>query len=145
HEIQQHCRTIARTFGLYGNALFHTLVRGLKWDAALNRWHVTTNRGDDIKARFVVIANGPLNKPKLPGIPGIGDFKGKLFHTARWDYAYTGGEWKNPVLDRLADKKVAIVGTGATAIQVVPYLGRYAGQLYAIQRTPSSVDLRANR
>jgi cation diffusion facilitator CzcD-associated flavoprotein CzcO len=145
YEIQQHCQIIARTFGLYGNALFHALIRGLTWDEGLSRWRVTTNRGDDLRARFVVIANGPLNKPKLPGIPGIRDFKGKLFHTARWDYGFTGGEWKNPVLSNLADKKVAIIGTGATAIQVVPHLGRYAGQLYVIQRTPSSVDLRANK
>jgi cation diffusion facilitator CzcD-associated flavoprotein CzcO len=145
YEIQQYCQIIARTFGLYDNALFHTLIKGLTWDERLERWHVRTNRGDDIKARFVVIANGPLNKPKLPGIPGIDSFKGKIFHTARWDYEYTGGEWKNPTLDKLGDKKVAIIGTGATAIQVVPWLGRYAGQLHVIQRTPSSVDLRANK
>jgi cyclohexanone monooxygenase len=145
YEIQQHCQIIAKTFDLYGNALFHTLIRSLKWDSALNRWRVGTNRGDDIKARFVVIANGPLNKPKLPGIPGIDSFKGKIFHTARWDYDYTGGEWKNPVLSKLVDKKVAIIGTGATAIQVVPYLGKYAGQVYVIQRTPSSVDMRNNQ
>jgi cyclohexanone monooxygenase len=145
YEIQQHCQVIARQYQLYDNALFHTLIQSLKWDAALNRWRVVTNRGDDIKARFVVIANGPLNKPKLPGIPGISSFKGKLFHTARWDYDYTGGSWKQPELTRLADKRVAIIGTGATAIQVVPYLGKYAGQLYVIQRTPSSVDLRNNQ
>jgi cyclohexanone monooxygenase len=145
HEIQQHCQMIARTYGLYENALFHTLIRSIRWDPAINRWRVGTNRGDDIKARFVVLAMGPLNKPKLPGIRGIHDFKGKMFHTARWDYDYTGGEWKNPVLSKLADKKVAIIGTGATAIQVVPYLGRYARQLYVIQRTPSSVDMRNNQ
>ncbi len=88
---------------------------------------------------------GPLNKPKLPGIPGIDTFKGKLFHTARWDYDYTGGEWRNPVLDKLADKKVAIVGTGATAIQVVPYLAKYAKHTYVVQRTPSTIDERNNR
>jgi cation diffusion facilitator CzcD-associated flavoprotein CzcO len=145
YEIQLHCKTIARTYGLYENALFHTLIRSLRWDPAISRWRVGTNRGDDIKARFVVLAMGPLNKPKLPGIRGLGDFKGKMFHTARWDYDYTGGEWKNPVLDKLADKRVAIIGTGATAIQVVPHLGRYAKHLYVIQRTPSSVDLRNNQ
>ncbi len=144
-EIQHHCRIIAETFGLYENALFHTLIKTLRWDASLNRWRVGTNRGDDIKARFVVLAMGPLNKPKLPGIPGIDGFKGEIFHTARWNYDYTGGEWRNPVLSRLADKKVAIVGTGATAIQVVPHLGKYAQQLYVIQRTPSSVDARNNK
>lgn len=144
-EIQKHCQIIARHFGLYENALFHTLIRSLKWDPSINRWHVGTNRGDDIKARFVVLAMGPLNKPKLPGIPGIDRFKGKMFHTARWDYAYTGGEWGRPELEKLKDKRVAIIGTGATAVQVVPYLGKYARQLYVIQRTPSTIDFRNNR
>lgn len=144
-EIQAHCQRIARHFGLYKNALFHTLIRTLKWDPTINRWHVGTNRGDDIKARFVVLAMGPLNKPKLPGIPGLESFEGKMFHTARWDYEYTGGAWGRPELDKLKDKRVAIVGTGATAVQVVPYLGKYAKQLYVIQRTPSTIDFRNNR
>jgi cyclohexanone monooxygenase len=145
YEIHDHCQIIADTFGLRKHALFHTLIKSLHWDEELNRWHVETNRGDDIKARFVVLAMGPLNKPKLAGIPGIDEFKGKVFHTARWDYEYTGGEWRNPVLDKLKDKKVAIVGTGATAIQVVPYLAKYAGQTYVVQRTPSTIDRRNNR
>jgi cation diffusion facilitator CzcD-associated flavoprotein CzcO len=145
YEIYDHCQIIADTFSLRDNALFHTLIKSLKWNAETNRWHVHTNRGDDIKARFVVLAMGPLNKPKLPGIPGINDFKGKIFHTARWDYDYTGGEWRNPVLDKLGDKKVAIIGTGATAIQVVPYLAKHAAQTYVIQRTPSTIDMRNNR
>jgi cation diffusion facilitator CzcD-associated flavoprotein CzcO len=145
YEIHDHCQIIADTFELRENALFHTLIDTLVWDEGLSRWRVGTNRGDDIKARFVVLAMGPLNKPKLPGIPGLDDFQGKIFHTARWDYDYTGGEWRNPVLDNLGDKKVAIIGTGATAIQVVPYLAKYAGQTYVIQRTPSTIDHRNNR
>jgi len=145
YEIYDHCQIIADTFGLRQNALFHTLIETLVWDARANRWTVGTNRGDSIKARFVVLAMGPLNKPKLPGIPGINEFKGKIFHTARWDYEYTGGEWRNPALTKLADKKVAIIGTGATAIQVVPYLAKHAGQTYVVQRTPSTIDERANR
>lgn len=143
-EIQAHCVRIAKQFGLYDGALFHTRVTALRWDATIQRWHVKTNRGDDIRARFVVMAGGPLNKPKLPGIPGLLDFKGKVFHSARWDYDYTGGSWENPTLDKLADKRVAVVGTGATAIQIVPYLGKYAKQLYVLQRTPPSVDARPN-
>lgn len=145
YEIQQHCKIIAKQYKLYDNALFHTLIRSFKWDSSINRWRVGTNRGDEIKARFVVLAMGPLNKPKLPGIPGIDTFKGEVFHTARWDYDYTGGSWEKPELTRLADKRVAIIGTGATAIQAVPYLGKYAGQLYVIQPTPSSVDQRDNK
>jgi cation diffusion facilitator CzcD-associated flavoprotein CzcO len=144
HEILQHCQLLAKQFELYGKALFHTLIETLRWDEDIKCWRVGTNRGDDIKARFVVLAMGPINKPKFPGIPGIRDFKGKMFHTARWDYGYTGGDREHPVLDKLADKTVAIVGTGATAIQVIPYLGKYAKQLYVIQRTPSCVDQRNN-
>jgi cyclohexanone monooxygenase len=143
-EIYDQFRRIANQFDLYDNALFHTAVRALRWDEEILRWRLTTNRGDDIRARFVVMACGPLNKPKLPGIPGIQSFKGRSFHTARWDYAYTGGHHRDPTLDKLADKRVALVGTGATAVQVVPYLGRYAKQLYVLQRTPSSVDRRVN-
>lgn len=143
-EIQAHCVRIAKQFGLYENALFHTQVRSLNWDEAIQRWRISTDRGDDIRARFVVMAGGPLNRPKLPGIPGLQSFRGHVFHSARWDYSYTGGSWENPVLDKLADKRVAIVGTGATAIQAVPYLGKYAKELYVLQRTPPSVDSRPN-
>ncbi|MFT4046169.1 MAG: FAD-dependent oxidoreductase [Solimonas sp.] len=143
-EIQQHARGIAEKFGFAERALFHTLIDTLRWDEDLKRWRVGTNRGDDIRARFVILACGVLNMPKLPNLPGIDRFKGKMFHTARWDYDYTGGSYGNPVLDKLADKRVAIVGTGATAIQAVPYLGKYARQLYVVQRTPSSVDERPN-
>ena len=143
-EIRDYCQSVARRFGLYDGALFHTLVTGLRWDEAIKRWRITTDRGDDIRARFVVMANGLLNIPKLPGIPGIHDFKGKLFHTARWEYDYTGGSQTAPVLDRLADKRVAIIGTGATAVQAIPFLGRYAKRLYVLQRTASTVDERRN-
>jgi cation diffusion facilitator CzcD-associated flavoprotein CzcO len=143
-EIYEYCRSIAQRFGFADRALFHTLINNLRWDESIKRWHVATNRGDDIRARFVILACGVLNMPKLPRIPGIGQFKGKIFHTARWDYGYTGGSYRNPVLDKLADKRVAIVGTGATAIQAVPHLAKYAKQLYVVQRTPSSVDERPN-
>ncbi|CAN7620711.1 NAD(P)/FAD-dependent oxidoreductase [Phenylobacterium sp. LjRoot225] len=143
-EIREYCQSIARKFGCYEGALFHTLVTSLRWDEAIKRWRVTTDRGDELRARFVVMANGLLNIPKLPGIPGIHQFKGKMFHTARWEYDYTGGDQKNPTLDKLADKRVAIVGTGATSVQAVPFLGKYAKQLYVLQRTASTVDQRLN-
>jgi cation diffusion facilitator CzcD-associated flavoprotein CzcO len=143
-EIYEYIQRIARRFKLYDQALFHTLVKGVRWDEGIQRWRITSDRGDDIRARFVIMANGLLNIPKLPGIPGIHDFQGKMFHTARWEYDYTGGDWKNPVLDKLADKRVAIIGTGATAIQAIPHLGKYAKQLYVLQRTPSTVDVRRN-
>jgi cation diffusion facilitator CzcD-associated flavoprotein CzcO len=144
HEIREYAQSICRKYDLYENALFHTMVESLRWDEEIKRWRISTRQGDDIRARFVIMANGLLNIPKLPGIPGIHDFKGDMFHTARWDYDYTGGDEKNPVLDKLADKRVALVGTGATAIQLVPFLGKYAKELYVLQRTPSCVDSRRN-
>lgn len=143
-EIYDYCKLIADRFGFRDKALFHTLITSLRWGEDSKRWRIQTNRGDDIRARFVVMACGVLNMPKLPGIPGLEDFQGKMFHTARWDYEYTGGSTGNPVLDKLGDKKVGIIGTGATAIQAVPHLARYAKQLYVLQRTPSCVDERPN-
>lgn len=143
-EIQGYCRLLAERGGFKDKAVFHTLVQDITWDHTIQRYRLKTNRGDEFRPRFVVMACGVLNMPKLPGIKGINDFKGKIFHTARWDYDFTGGSYNNPVLDKLADKRVAIIGTGATAIQAVPHLGKYAKHLYVIQRTPSSVDERPN-
>jgi cyclohexanone monooxygenase len=142
-EILEHSRAIGRRFGLYDQALFQTRVNALHWDEAARRWIVSTSRGDLFKSRFVAMATGPLNRPKLPGIPGINEFKGHTFHTSRWDYAYTGGD-SSGGLTGLADKRVGIIGTGATAIQCVPHLGEWAKQLHVFQRTPSSVDVRNN-
>jgi cyclohexanone monooxygenase len=142
-EIYEHCRRIGRHFGLYDSAIFSTRVRNLRWDEEIKRWRISTNRDDDLRARFVVMTNGSFNRPKLPGIPGIKDFKGHSFHSARWDYEYTGGSATGG-LDKLSDKRVALVGTGATGVQIVPFLGRYAKHLYVFQRTPSSVDERGN-
>lgn len=143
-EIQEHFQRIANQFDLYRGALFHTKIKSLKWDAGIRRWRIETNRGDDLRARFVILGSGPANVPKLPGITGLETFKGKTFHSSRWDYDYTGGSRRDPVLDKLKDKRVAIIGTGASAVQAIPYLGQYAKQLYVIQRTPSSVDVRNN-
>jgi cation diffusion facilitator CzcD-associated flavoprotein CzcO len=143
-EILEHCRRIGRHFGLYDHALFHTEVTGLVWDEAHVRWVVTTNRGDRFTAQFVGIGTGPFPVPKLPGLEGIDDFEGHSFHTSRWDYAYTGGDPSGAPMDRLRDKRVAVIGTGATAVQCVPELARSAKELYVFQRTPSSVDVRDN-
>ena len=142
-EIFEHSQRIGHKFGLYDKTLFQTRVRGLNWDEAAKRWIIATNQGDAIRARFVVMALGPASRAKLPGIPGIERFAGHSFHTSRWDYTYTGGD-TNGGLTKLADKRVAIIGTGATAIQCVPFLGRYAQHLTVFQRTPSCVDLRGN-
>jgi cyclohexanone monooxygenase len=143
-EIFAYCKAIAEKFDLYRDACFQTEVTEVRWDDDLARWIVATNRGDAMRARFVCLANGSLQRPKLPGVPGIETFRGRSFHTSRWDYAYTGGD-SDGNLTGLRDKRVGIIGTGATAVQCVPHLAAAAGHLYVFQRTPSSVDVRANR
>jgi cation diffusion facilitator CzcD-associated flavoprotein CzcO len=143
-EIRQHAMAIGRHFDLYRDACFQTKVTGLRWDDSESEWILDTDRGDRMRARHVVVSSGTLSRPKLPGIPGIETFRGHTFHTSRWDYGYTGGD-ANGNLHALAGKRVGLIGTGATAIQVVPHLGRDAEQLYVFQRTPSSVDVRDNR
>jgi len=143
-EILAHSQAIARHYDLYRDACFQTEVTELRWDDAALRWTISTNRGDRMRARFVAMANGPLHRAKLPGIPGIQSYRGHSFHTSRWDYAYTGGDAEGN-LAGLRDKVVGIIGTGATAVQCVPHLGAAAKHLYVFQRTPSSIDVRANR
>jgi cyclohexanone monooxygenase len=142
-EIFEHSKAIARHYDLYKNACLQTGVSGMQWDDASGRWIINTDRGDSFKAQYVAMANGPLNRPKLPGIPGIKNFKGHTFHTSRWDYDYTGGDSTGNMAG-LADKRVAIIGTGATAVQCIPHLGESAKHLYVFQRTPSSIDIRNN-
>ena len=143
-EILDYCRRIGRHFDLYRDVCFQTEVTDMTWDEASSRWIIRTNRGDAMKARYVVMANGPLHRPKLPGIPGVDSFKGHTFHTSRWDYDYTGGDPMGG-LTKLKDKRVGIIGTGATAVQCVPHLGETAKELFVFQRTPSSIDVRNNR
>jgi len=116
----------------------------MRWNEAARRWVLKTNRGDEMKGRFVILASGPTSRAKLPGIPGLDDFQGHTFHTSRWDYDYTGGD-NSGNLHKLAGKRVAIIGTGCTAIQCVPHLAASAKHLYVFQRTASAVDLRHNK
>jgi len=139
-EIFAHCRRIAEHYDLYRDICLQTEVNEIRWESELSRWIISTNHGDAIRARFVAMANGYLQKPKLPGIEGISDFRGHAFHTSRWDYSYTGAD-----LAKLSDKRVGIIGTGATAIQCVPHLANAVEHLLVFQRTPSTVDVRGNR
>lgn len=142
-EIREHCRRIARHFGIYDEAVFSTQVTRLSWKGGVKRWEVATDRGDLFRAQFVALTTGPLNRPKLPNIRGIETFRGHQFHTSRWDYAYTDGSATEPMV-KLADKRVGIIGTGATAIQCIPPLARSARHLSVFQRTPSALDVRNN-
>lgn len=139
-EIFAHCQRIAEHYDLYRDACLQTDVHEIRWEPDASRWIIRTNHGDEMRARFVSMANGYQAKPKLPGIAGLGSFRGPTFHTSRWDYGYTGEK-----LENLATRRVGIIGTGATAIQCVPHLAAAARHLYVFQRTPSSVDVRANR
>ena len=143
-EILAHARRIATQFDLYDDALFSTEVTSLTWEAPTSRWVVRTSRGDAMRAQFVVMATGPLHRPKLPGIPGIETFAGHCFHTSRWDYGCSGGDPSGAPMTGLVGKRVGIIGTGATAVQCIPPLVRDAGEVYVFQRTPSSIDVRNN-
>lgn len=143
-ELLKHSEMIGRKYGLYDRTLFQTEVSELRWDEDAGLWSVQTSRGDDIRARFVIPAAGPLHRPKLPGVKGIEQFRGKSFHSSRWDYKYTGGDDLGG-LKNLGDKRIAVIGTGATSVQIVPNVAKYAKELYVFQRTPSSIDVRRNR
>ena len=143
-EIHAHARAIAEQYGLTERALLSTEVESVTWDADDARWVIRTDRGDEIRARFVSMGTGPLHRAKLPGIPGIETFGGPAFHTSRWDYGVTGGTPDGAPMTGLADRRVGIIGTGATAVQCIPALGRDAGELFVFQRTPSSIDVRNN-
>ena len=144
-EIRRHLESIAVKYGLVDDALFHTGVETSEWDEESARWVLHTDRGDVVRARYLIHAPGILNLLKVPAIPGIDEFEGKVFHTARWDYEYTGGGPDDPHLTKLADKVVAVVGVGASGIQAVPPLGESAKHVYVFQRTPSAIGERGNR
>ena len=142
-EILAYCQQLGRHFRLYERALFQTKIADMHWDDAAARWTVATSRGDEFRARFVTTQSGIFSRPQLPGIPGLEAFAGHVFHSARWDYAYTGGDTSGG-LDRLADKRVGVIGTGTTALQVVPELAKAAKSLTVFQRTPTAVGVRDN-
>lgn len=151
-EIRKYAEDIADKWNITNSAVFQTKAEKLLWDETAKEWQVELvqrkgNHSQDltVRSKFVATVNGVLNWPKLPGFPGILDFQGKIFHSARWDYSITGGSQGNPSLTRLKDKRVAIVGTGATAVQIVPHLARWSKHLYVVQRTPASVDRRDQR
>ena len=133
-EIFEYCQKIAEKYRFYDHCLFHTAVTRTEWDEAAGRWTVYTDRGDAMRARYVVLANGILTSPKLARIEGMETFAGESFHTSRWRYDVP-----------LEGKRIGIIGTGATAVQAIPELAKVAGQLFVFQRTPSTIDVRDQR
>ncbi|KDA05338.1 monooxygenase [Microbacterium sp. CH12i] len=143
-EMLEISQRIGRDYGLYEKALFQTSVKDATWDEENARWVVRTDRGDEITADILIVACGRQSLPKLPGIPGIEDFEGHIFHSSRWDYDYTGGDASGGLLG-LIDKKVGVIGTGATGLQVVPAVAEDAQELFVFQRTPSTVGVRGQQ
>jgi cyclohexanone monooxygenase len=133
-EILEYCQNMAEKLGFYDRCLFHTTVERTEWDDATGCWTVSTSRGDKMRARYVVLANGSLTTPKLARIEGMETFAGKAFHTSRWDYNVD-----------LAGKRVGIIGTGASAVQVIPEIAKAVKELFVFQRTPSTIDVRDQR
>lgn len=136
-EIFAHCQAIAKKYDLYDLAVFQTTVTTTEWDEKEQLWRLKTDRGDTLSARFVIVANGTLAKPKLSKIKGMETYKGHTFHSSRFDYDYCGGDLSN-----LKDKVVGVIGTGASAVQIIPRIGKAAKELYVFQRTPSAIDIR---
>jgi len=143
-EIFEFLRMLAAKFGLYELALLKTVVTGASWDADKHEWIVATDHGDEIRSQLLVLATGDFSQPKLPGIPGIDDFQGKMFHTSRWDYEYTGGDSSGGLV-KLADRRVGLLGTGASGVQALAPLAEYAKQVLVFQRTPTTVFARDNK
>ena len=142
-EMLLHSQNIMVKYGLYEKAVFGTEVKEVRWDDATERWTIHTDRGDSMRAKFVTVNFGVFSHPKLPAVPGVQQFEGTMMHTSRWDYDVTGGSSAGN-LHKLKDKTVGIIGTGATAVQIIPHLGAHAKQLHVFQRTPSTIDVRNN-
>ncbi len=143
-EIRAHCQALAEAFSLDETACLQTQVTGMRWDQDASRWLITTDRGDQVRARFVCLGSGTLDRPSIPAVPGLGEFTGRVFHSSRWDYRYTGGDARGG-LTGLAGKRVAVVGTAASAIQFIPHLADDAGHVTVFQRTPVIVSPRGNQ
>ena len=152
-ELREYAESIADKWKLGGKTMFQTEVRSMTWDDNEKDWVIKMSQrrtGQEkldltVHSHFVISASGVQHSPKLPGLPGVEKFQGHSFHTSRWDYAYTGGSPTDSSLTKLKDEKVGIIGTGATAVQAVPHLAKWAKELYVFQRTPSSINRRDNR
>lgn len=151
-EIRTYAESAAQKWGVADKAVFQTKAKKLVYDENAKEWQVEIEQkrtGEqpqtlNIRSTFVATVNGALNWPKLPGIPGILDYKGDIFHSSRWNYALTGGSPEDATLSKLKGKRVAVVGTGCTAVQIIPEVAHWAEHVYVIQRTPAAVDHRVH-
>ncbi|MBV9320197.1 MAG: NAD(P)/FAD-dependent oxidoreductase [Mycobacterium sp.] len=125
HELRAYAEHCVDKYGLRSKIRFNTKVLGATFDDEQNLWRVTLDDGDEVTARFVVNASGVLTVPNLPDIDGVDSFAGLTMHTARWDHGQD-----------LTGKRVAIIGTGASAVQVIPEIAPIVKQLTVFQRTP---------
>ncbi|PSN69315.1 flavin-binding monooxygenase-like family protein [Corynespora cassiicola Philippines] len=152
-EIRNYAESTARKWGVADCAVWQTQAEKLIWDENAKEWQVTLvqkRSGEEpqklnIRAPFVATVNGVLSWPKIPGVSGVLDYQGDIFHSSRWNYALTGGSPDDPSLGKLQGKRVAIIGTGATSCQIVPHLAKWVKHLYVVQRTPAAVDVRDQR
>ncbi|KAF7185996.1 FAD-binding monooxygenase ausC [Pseudocercospora fuligena] len=153
HEIRLYCESVCRKYGLHERAMFQSKCRDLEWNEQTKKWDIVITSSPKgaqettirIHSEFVFLGTGVITNPKMPRVPGIDTFcRQSMFHTARWDYTITGGSPEDPALEKLKNKRVAIVGTGASAVQVVPHLAKWSRELLVFQRTPSAVDQRKN-
>ncbi|MFF2653743.1 neopentalenolactone/pentalenolactone D synthase [Streptomyces sp. NPDC058045] len=143
-EIFAHLQQIAHRYDLYRDALFQTSATELRWDESASRWLVSTDRGDLIRARYVAMSIGLMHRPKLPALPGLETFAGHAFHASRWDFDYTGGD-STGGLTGLRGRRVGVIGTGSTTVQLAPHLAEFSERLVLFQRTPAAVDIRGNQ
>ena len=150
-EIRRHAERIAKRWKLEDKTLFRSDVQRVEWDDIDELWTISLveRRGPGVeaisrkvKAETVYLAAGVLTKPQVPKIPGLLSYKGEIFHTSRFDYEVTGGSQEDQTLNKLRDKRVAIIGTAATAVGAIPTLARHAKELYVVQRTPAYVKPR---
>ncbi|KAK8015318.1 hypothetical protein PG990_008614 [Apiospora arundinis] len=155
-EIRRYIESVVAKWGLDGSGVFRTRIDHLVWDEDRSRWVVELEqyRGPDSSpdtvrliatAQYVILANGVLSHPKAPKIDGLAAFGGALMHASRWDYGVSGGSPADPRLVGLEGKRVGVIGTAATGVQLIPELAKWAGELYVFQRTPSMVDVRGQR
>lgn len=154
HEIREHAERIAEKYGIQDKAVFRTHIDTMDWNEDSKRWSLkmTQDRGPEaqqveiaVTSQFVILANGVLNHPKAPKIDGLDEYEGQMIHTGRWKYDISGGSPDDQSLVGLQGKKVGFIGTGATGVQCVTELAKWAGHLYVFQRTPSSIDVRGQR